>query len=82
MNSLPKTVIRQRRDCDLNLSPSTPESSMLTTQLPSHPLLGVKNYYLVQSYDFLTLTVREFVHKMSSNHNARLVECLSNCPCN
>jgi len=37
MNSLPKTVTRQRRDCDLNLGPSEPESSTLTTWLPSHP---------------------------------------------
>ena len=37
MNSLPKTVIRQRRDCDLNPGPSAPESSTLTTRLPSHP---------------------------------------------
>ena len=37
MNSLPKTVTRQRRGCDLNPGPSTPESSTLTTRLPSHP---------------------------------------------
>ena len=37
VNSLPKAVTRQRRDCDLNRGPSAPESSMLTTRLPSHP---------------------------------------------
>ena len=37
MNSLPKTVTRQCRDCDLNPSPSAPESSTLTTRLPSQP---------------------------------------------
>ena len=37
VNSLPKTVTRQRRDCELNLGPSVPESSTLTTRLPSHP---------------------------------------------
>jgi len=37
VNSLPKTVTRQRRDCDLN---PAPESSTLTTRLPSHLLLG------------------------------------------
>jgi len=36
VNSLPKTVTRQRRDCDLNPGPSAPESSMLTTWLRSH----------------------------------------------
>jgi len=33
VNSLPKTVTRQRRDCDLNPGPSAPESSTLTTCL-------------------------------------------------
>ena len=37
LNSLPKTVTWPRRDCDLNLGPSVPESSTLTTRLPSHP---------------------------------------------
>ena len=36
VNSLPKTVTRQRRDCDLKPGPSAPESSTLTTRLPSH----------------------------------------------
>ena len=33
VNSLPKTVTRQRRGCDLNPGPSAPESSMLTSRL-------------------------------------------------
>ena len=37
VNSLPKTVTPQRRGCDLNPGPSSPESSTLTTGLPSHP---------------------------------------------
>ena len=41
MNSLPKTVTRQRRGCDLNPGPSAPESSTLTTRLPSHPVMTV-----------------------------------------
>jgi len=40
MNSLPKTVTRQRRGCDLNPGLSAPESSTLTTRLPSHPGKG------------------------------------------
>ena len=40
MNSLPKTVTRQRCDCDLNLGPSAPESSTLTTRLTSHAYSG------------------------------------------
>jgi len=38
VDSLPKTVTRQRRDCDLNPGPSAPEPSTLTTRLPSHPI--------------------------------------------
>ena len=34
---MPKTVTRQRRDCDLNPDPCAPESSTLTARLPSHP---------------------------------------------
>ena len=37
VNSLPKIVARQRCGCDLNPGPSAPESSTLTTRLPSHP---------------------------------------------
>jgi len=33
-----ETVTRQLRDCDLNPGPSAPESSTLTTRLPSNPL--------------------------------------------
>ena len=37
VNSLPKTVTRQRRDCNLNPNPAAPESSTPTNRLPSHP---------------------------------------------
>jgi len=40
VNRLPKTVTRQRRDCYLNPGPSAPESSTLTTRLPSHPAIA------------------------------------------
>jgi len=33
VNSLPKTVIRQHRGCDLNLGPTAPESSTATEPL-------------------------------------------------
>ena len=39
LNSLPKTVTRQRRGCDLNPGPTASKSSMLTIRLLSHPLL-------------------------------------------
>jgi len=37
VSTLPKTVTRQRRECDLNPGPAAPESSTLTTRLASHP---------------------------------------------
>ena len=45
MNSLPKTVTRQRRGYDFNPGRSAPESSALTTRLPSQqtiPQYGTK----------------------------------------
>ena len=47
MNSLPKAVTRQRRDCDLNPGPSAPESSKLTTRLLSHPRYGQRTNYCI-----------------------------------
>ena len=43
VNSLPKTVTGQRRGCDLNPGPTAPESSTLTTRLPSHVRASDKN---------------------------------------
>jgi len=51
VNSLPKTVSRQRRGCDLNPGPSATESSTLTTRLPSHPNTdGYIMYYAILQY--------------------------------
>jgi len=52
VNSLPKTVTRQRRDCDLNPDPSAPESNTLTTwlRLPSHPWTSKKVYETSHSH--------------------------------
>jgi len=44
VNSLPKFALH-RRGCDLNLGPPAPESSTLTTRLPSHPALEQFNYW-------------------------------------
>jgi len=43
VNSLPKTVTRQRRGCDLNTGLSAPESSTLTNRLPSYPMGATEN---------------------------------------
>ena len=57
VNSLPRTVTRQRRGCDLNPGRSAPESSTLTTRLPSHPLCS-QNY--VVSFVHATLETMSF----------------------
>jgi len=45
VNSLPKIITRQRHGCDLNPRPSAPESSTLTTRLPSHPMQSIGAAY-------------------------------------
>jgi len=40
VNSLPKTVTRQHRDCDLNPNPTAPESSMLHSATERSSLVG------------------------------------------
>ena len=61
VNSLPKSVTRQRRGCDLNPRPSAPESSMLTTRLPSHPNLEVGQQQCCIQFAFRTNAVTEDV---------------------
>jgi len=56
VNSLPKTVTRQRRDCDLNPGPSAPESRTLTTRLPSHLANKVKNIDCSQVWAYTSIT--------------------------
>jgi len=51
VNSLPETATRQRRDCDLNPGPSAPESSTLTTRLPSHPTKTNNEHNMSKWYD-------------------------------
>jgi len=59
VNSLPKTVTRQRDDCHFNPGPSVPESSMLTTWLPSHPHpVKCKNRHSLQ------FTINKIVYKI------------------
>jgi len=52
VNSLPKTVTRQRRGCDLNLGPTAPVSSTLTTRLQGmfHPIVKYRDYASVGRY--------------------------------
>jgi len=57
VNSLPKTVTRQRCGRDLNLGTSALESSMLTTRLPSHPIFYA-NIILITTKLYLPLTFR------------------------
>ena len=53
MKSLPKTVTRQRRGCDLNPGRSAPESSTLTTRLPSHHKPSIDAAYCCRRADVI-----------------------------
>ena len=53
VNSWPKTVTRQRRGCDLNPVCTAPESSTLTSRLPSHHLgclFAVISVFVIVNY--------------------------------
>jgi len=51
VNSLPKTVTRQRGGCDLNPGPSAPESSTLNhSAIPSHPDATGNVYFTFVSF--------------------------------
>jgi len=63
VNSLPKTVTRQRRDCDLNPGVSAPESSTLTTRLPSHPLTKVAGKYCSERFPWSYIWRRAYINK-------------------
>ena len=57
VNSLPKTVTRQRRDCYLNLGPSVPESSTLTTRFryADDVMHGIRLYDSCYGSHFITV---------------------------
>ena len=57
MNSLPKTVTRQRRGCELNPGPTAPEFSTLTTRLLSHPITHQSLVCLCLSVSLLVTNV-------------------------
>ena len=57
VNSLPKTVTRQRRGCDLNAGPSAPESSTLTARLTSHPGVGLPLLVLKSGFRAVCATI-------------------------
>ena len=73
VNSLPKTVTRQRRGCDLNPGPSAPELSTLTTRLPSHPCLTA----LEQKYE---KTCSSDIHLQQQPQSASGMHVRSQCP--
>jgi len=54
VNSLPKTVTGQRRGCDLNPGLSAPESSTLTTRLPSVGIESVPKIIINDTLNFFS----------------------------
>jgi len=69
VNSLPRTVTRQRHDCDLNPGPTAPASSTLTTRLPSHnqciSLLLFTSVYAGVIFRTIVETPREHTHTLA-----------------
>ena len=68
VNSLPKTVTRQRRDCDLNPGPSASESSTRITRLPSHPIIWL-------SIEIETGLIAHRPNRKACNHTQCNVPC-------
>jgi len=64
VNSLPKTVTRQRRRCGFTPGPTAPESSTLTTRLPIEPPVGTTGPKLI----FNSLSVSSTFVGMMNHH--------------
>ena len=64
VNSLPKTVTRQRRDCDLNPGPSAPESSTLTTRLKKLYTVYTDEVVLVRVFDPVDIVHVLLLHRL------------------
>jgi len=75
-NSLPNTVIRQRRNCYLNPGSSAPESSTLTTRLPSCPSIAQRDKNRVSGLD-MTDTVS--FHRPCSAATDHVSNILASC---
>jgi len=74
VNSLPETVTRQRRGCDLH--PTAPESSTLTTRLSSHSTSTDKEPEIVDTVrTVMRSRVYETVWCPSVRPSVRLCEC-------
>jgi len=68
VNSLPKTVTRQRRGCNLNPGPSAPES----TRLPSHDC--DTNYVCVSEHCVGLFSSRNMKYRLDRQKSATLEE--------
>jgi len=71
VNSLPKTVTRQRRGCDFNPCPSAPESSTLTTRLYRATPVYLFIYYIIVHevhIELLRVLIKEKNRKLSSKN--------------
>ena len=67
VNSLPKTVTRQRRDCDLNPGPTAPESSTLATRLPSRPV-AVYQYAVIITAGGMRRALAQLLQQENPGH--------------
>ena len=80
VNSLPKTVTRQRCGCDLNPGPPAPESSTPNTRLPSHPYAAwrrVGSVEMTNACHALLSTLSTVTHVKQRRMPQRALECIS-----
>ena len=70
--SLPKTVIRQRRGCDLNPGPSAPESNTLTTRLDnfSYEFAHCRFYFYCEKMLFDNVKAYSFIPGLKPSFSA------------
>jgi len=74
VSSLPKTVTRQHRDCNLNPGPSTPEFIKLTTPLLSHH----KVYNATNKQTTESISHVDILNKLQHNVSAKCIMSISN----
>ena len=75
VNRLPKTVTLQRRGCNLNPGPTAPQSSTLTTRLPSHPSSCPANSGRALKEQSRLVNERAMIETQTCWKQERLVRC-------
>jgi len=84
VNSLSKTVTRQRGGCDFNSGPTAPESNTLTTRLPSNLLNGTRELFAhhLDNIDdcavYPDASAKSHLEILKAKHS-RMISAIKNC---